>query len=142
MRTLIRFVESRPDTFVTLTSNERVIVKEPVAEVVRRVIAYSRAVRSLPTSSDRAVASLPAALRPLGRSCRPVPHGAIAWSGESGWFRRPSAPVRSARTALKRTCSKRSSHSQADCSASTACHGDFSAPADGLVRCGIIRANA
>jgi flagellar protein FlbD len=46
---LIRFVESRPDTFVTLNSNERVIVREPVAEVVRRVIAYSRAVRALPT---------------------------------------------------------------------------------------------
>jgi flagellar protein FlbD len=46
---LIRFVESRPDTFVTLNSNERVIVREPVAEVVRRVIAYSRAVRAIPT---------------------------------------------------------------------------------------------
>jgi flagellar protein FlbD len=46
---LIRFVESRPDTFVTLSSNERVIVREPLAEVVRRVIAYSRAVRALPT---------------------------------------------------------------------------------------------
>jgi flagellar protein FlbD len=46
---LIRFVESRPDTFVTLNSNERVIVREPIAEVVRRVIAYSRAVRALPT---------------------------------------------------------------------------------------------
>jgi flagellar protein FlbD len=45
---LIRYVEARPDTYVTLTSNERVIVKEPVAEVVRRTIAYSRAVRSLP----------------------------------------------------------------------------------------------
>ncbi len=46
---LIRFVEARPDTYITLLSNERVIVKEPVAEVVRRTIAYSRAVRSLPT---------------------------------------------------------------------------------------------
>jgi flagellar protein FlbD len=45
---LIRYVESRPDTYVTLNSNERVIVKEPVAEVVRRAIAYCRAVRSLP----------------------------------------------------------------------------------------------
>jgi flagellar protein FlbD len=45
---MIRYVESRPDTYVTLTSNERVIVKEPVAEVVRRAIAYPRAVRALP----------------------------------------------------------------------------------------------
>ncbi len=46
---LIRFVESRPDTFVTLTGNDRLIVREPVAEVIKRVIAYTRAVRSLPT---------------------------------------------------------------------------------------------
>jgi flagellar protein FlbD len=45
---LIRFVESRPDTFITLNANERVIVREPVAEVVRRIIAYWRAVRALP----------------------------------------------------------------------------------------------
>lgn len=45
---MIRYVESRPDTYVTLTTSERVIVKEPVAEVVRRSIAYFRAVRALP----------------------------------------------------------------------------------------------
>jgi flagellar protein FlbD len=46
---MIRFVESRPDTFVTLTSNDRLIVRESVAEVIKRAISYSRAVRSLPT---------------------------------------------------------------------------------------------
>jgi flagellar protein FlbD len=46
---LIRFVESRPDTYVTLTTNDRLIVREPVAEVIKRAIAYARAVRSLPT---------------------------------------------------------------------------------------------
>ena len=46
---LIRFVESRPDTHVTLTSNDRLIVREPVAEVIKRAISYHRAVRSLPT---------------------------------------------------------------------------------------------
>ena len=46
---LIRFVESRPDTFVTLTTNDRLIVSEPVAEVIKRAIAYARAVRALPT---------------------------------------------------------------------------------------------
>jgi flagellar protein FlbD len=45
---LIRFVESRPDTFVTLTSNDRLIVREPVEEVIKRAISYARAVRSLP----------------------------------------------------------------------------------------------
>jgi flagellar protein FlbD len=46
---MIRFIESRPDTYVTLTTNERLIVREPLAEVVKRTIAYARAVRSLPT---------------------------------------------------------------------------------------------
>lgn len=45
---LIRFVESRPDTYITLTTDDRLIVKEPMCEVVRRCIAYSRAKRLLP----------------------------------------------------------------------------------------------
>ncbi len=49
---LIRYVEGRPDTYVTLTSTERFVVKEPVAEVVRRAIAYARAVRACPRSCD------------------------------------------------------------------------------------------
>jgi flagellar protein FlbD len=43
---LIRFVERRPDTYVTLTSNDRLIVRESVEEVVKRAIAYSRAIRA------------------------------------------------------------------------------------------------
>ncbi len=42
---LIRFVESRPDTYVTLTSDDRFIVRESVEEVVKRSLSYSRAVR-------------------------------------------------------------------------------------------------
>jgi len=44
---LIQFVESRPDTYVTLTSDQRFIVRETVDEVVRRSIDYSRATRML-----------------------------------------------------------------------------------------------
>ncbi|MBA3313083.1 MAG: flagellar FlbD family protein [Planctomycetota bacterium] len=44
---LIRTVESRPDTYVTLTSGERMIVLESADEVVRRAIGYARAIRSL-----------------------------------------------------------------------------------------------
>ena len=43
----IRFVESRPDTFITLTSNDRLIVKETVDEDVQRSVAHSRSLRSL-----------------------------------------------------------------------------------------------
>lgn len=45
---LIRFVESRPDTYITLTSEERLIVLEPVDEVIRRSIEYARAIRLVP----------------------------------------------------------------------------------------------
>lgn len=45
---LIRFVESRPDTYITLTSNDRVIVRETMDEVIRRSIHYSRSIRMLP----------------------------------------------------------------------------------------------
>ncbi len=43
---LIRFIESRPDTFITLTTNERFIVRESLEEVVKRAIAFSRAIRA------------------------------------------------------------------------------------------------
>ena len=39
---LIRYVESRPDTFVTLTSGERIIVKEPLDEVMTRAVKYQQ----------------------------------------------------------------------------------------------------
>ncbi len=42
---LIRFVESRPDTFITLSNNDRFMVRESVEEVVKRSIAYSQVVR-------------------------------------------------------------------------------------------------
>lgn len=45
---LIQYVESRPDTFITLTTEERVIVQESPDEVVRRSIEYSRSVRTIP----------------------------------------------------------------------------------------------
>ena len=44
---LIRFVESRPDTYITLTSNDRLIVRETVDEVVKRSLEYSRTIRAL-----------------------------------------------------------------------------------------------
>ena len=48
---LIRFIESRPDTFVTLTTDDRFIVRESVEEVVKRSIAYARVVRMVPALS-------------------------------------------------------------------------------------------
>lgn len=39
---LIRYVESRPDTIITLTNNERLVVREPMGEVLNRAVEYQR----------------------------------------------------------------------------------------------------
>lgn len=45
---LIRYIESRPDTFVTLTTGERLVVREPLDEVMRRAIEYQQSKHLLP----------------------------------------------------------------------------------------------
>lgn len=42
---LIKFVESTPDTMITLITGEKVIVRETVDQIVERAIAYARRVR-------------------------------------------------------------------------------------------------
>ena len=39
---LIRYVENRPDTYVTLTTGERVVVKESMDDVVDLTIEYQQ----------------------------------------------------------------------------------------------------
>ena len=46
---LIKFIERTPDTLVTLTSGDRLMVKESIEEVVRKVIEFGRALRVCPT---------------------------------------------------------------------------------------------
>ena len=50
---LIRYVESRPDTFVTLTNGDRVVVGESMSEVVERAIDYQRQKQMLPAHFGR-----------------------------------------------------------------------------------------
>jgi flagellar protein FlbD len=45
---LIRYVECRPDTFITLTSGDRLVVKETLDEVMRRAVDYQRSKHLLP----------------------------------------------------------------------------------------------
>lgn len=45
---LIRYIESRPDTFVTLTTGERLVVRESLDEVMRRAIEYQQSKYLLP----------------------------------------------------------------------------------------------
>ena len=40
---LIQYVEARPDTFITLTTGQRLVVTEAMDEVLRRAMAYQQA---------------------------------------------------------------------------------------------------
>ena len=45
---LIEFVEESPDTIVTLTTGQKIMVKESVDEVVERVLEYRRSIVNRP----------------------------------------------------------------------------------------------
>lgn len=56
---IIDFVESTPDTLITLSSGKKVVVLESVDEVVDRVIAYRRKIFSeLPKTERREAGGL------------------------------------------------------------------------------------
>ena len=42
---LIQYLEETPDTIITLVNHEKVVVKEKMDDVIRRVIEYQRGVR-------------------------------------------------------------------------------------------------
>jgi flagellar protein FlbD len=48
---LIVYVEARPDTFVTLTTGERVVVAESMDEVLSRCVAYQQSKFLIPTAN-------------------------------------------------------------------------------------------
>ncbi|MEM6329324.1 MAG: flagellar FlbD family protein [Planctomycetota bacterium] len=48
---LIKYVEARPDTFITLTTGDRVVAAEAPDEVLRRVIDYQQTKQLLPAGS-------------------------------------------------------------------------------------------
>jgi flagellar protein FlbD len=45
---LIRYVEECPDTFITLTTGERLVVAESMDEVLRRAVIYQQAKHLVP----------------------------------------------------------------------------------------------
>ena len=45
---LIRYVEVRPDTFITLTGGDRVVVRESMDDVLQRSIEYHRSKHFIP----------------------------------------------------------------------------------------------
>ncbi len=50
---LIRYVESRPDTFITLTSGDRVVVRESMEEVVQLAVRYQQSKYLVPPMHHR-----------------------------------------------------------------------------------------
>ena len=50
---LIQYVEARPDTFITLTNGERLVVVESMDEVLRRAVAYQQAKQLIPSPGRR-----------------------------------------------------------------------------------------
>lgn len=50
---LIKYVETRPDTIVTLTSGERLLVRETMDEVLKRAIDYQRSKTLFPHVEER-----------------------------------------------------------------------------------------
>lgn len=47
---LIRYIEERPDTFITLTSGDRLIVKESMDEVLDLSVRYQQSKYMIPQS--------------------------------------------------------------------------------------------
>ena len=45
---MIRYVEARPDTFITLNTGERIVVVEGMDEVLRRAVVYQQAKHLIP----------------------------------------------------------------------------------------------
>jgi len=50
---LIRYVEARPDTFVTLTTGERLVVRETMDEVIERAVQYQQTKHLFPPPAPR-----------------------------------------------------------------------------------------
>ncbi len=48
---LIEHLESTPDTVISLTTGQKMVVRESVEEVVRRVIEFRRLIQAPPGSS-------------------------------------------------------------------------------------------
>jgi flagellar protein FlbD len=46
---LIKFIEQTPDTVLTLREGDKIMVREPVEQVVRLAIEYRRSLQWLPT---------------------------------------------------------------------------------------------
>lgn len=74
---LIKFVESNPDTVITLVSGEKILVHETADEVIARIIEFRRAVITglLTISTDPGVAVTAGGSTQRDRNILPSPEG-------------------------------------------------------------------
>lgn len=73
---LIKFIESNPDTVITLLNGDKILVHETAAEVVARVIEFRRAVVSgLLSVADPGTALAVGGNAPWERNMPPHPEG-------------------------------------------------------------------
>lgn len=54
---LIRYVEARPDTFITLIQGERIVVRETMDDVLRMALDYQRSKNLMPGAHHAFAAS-------------------------------------------------------------------------------------
>ena len=47
---LIEFIEETPDTVITLTNNDRIVVQEPMTEIIRRIVLFRRMITDVVVS--------------------------------------------------------------------------------------------
>lgn len=57
---LIRYIERRPDTFITLTSGDRIVVVETMDEVIDRAVEYQQRKHFIPMPPASAFGRNPA----------------------------------------------------------------------------------
>ncbi len=51
---LIEFIEETPDTIITMTNSDKVVVREGMMEIIEKVVHYRRLISTLvDTESDR-----------------------------------------------------------------------------------------
>lgn len=72
---LIVTVEKIPDTVVTLTTGDRIMVKEPIEEVVARAVAYRHRVMQGPGVVRGDTEDISSALRMSGSGSVKAPRG-------------------------------------------------------------------
>jgi flagellar protein FlbD len=57
---LIKFVEQAPDTVITLTTGEKLVVRESADEIIQRVVKFRREVLKRQSNPDQALSRVAA----------------------------------------------------------------------------------